>query len=66
MNSRGRQLSFYAAAVFFQSRQRLTGFGRARKIVRIQTNCPNRTDVNYRHRPDCVTVHLRQLRRSTV
>ena len=46
MNSRGRQLSFYSAAAFFGSRRRLTGFRGARKIVRIQTKCPDRVDVN--------------------
>jgi len=29
-------------------------------------NATNRTDVNDRHRPDCVSMHLYQLRRSTV
>jgi hypothetical protein len=40
MNTRQRQLSYYSASRLFRAQGRLTGFGRARNIIRIRTRCP--------------------------
>jgi hypothetical protein len=47
MNRDAGQLRFYSAKALFAHEGRLTGFRRARKIVRIRTKCPAANDATF-------------------